>query len=526
MDIMTTMTGEYNLSYYGWIMTTLDWNGDGHDDLIVSEKAWKPAEYVSDPNIISYGKFFVYYGGPDFDSTPEKVIPGQYQGEYLRTSSICNAGDVNGDGIDDLALFRATPYEDGIIAHYDLKLCVFYGSADPDTVADYEIVFPREQWDHSYCDVNRLGDINHDGYDDIGYTMDPADSYSDYHWGIIYGGQSLQDTPYMDVGRRIDFSQFCGLGDVNADGIDDFCMGYAYTQNQVSYKRIVLYFGNTTGAPYDSLVVFDGTGLSIPFAFPAGDVNGDGISDFTACYTGSQYRMYFGSADIDPASYVTMYPSYHGDSAGWGFGYGDMNGDGCDDLLGTSVDWGSGSGSFVWWMGGTPMNGGYDLLYDAPTAAQWYMFGFCLTMGDYNADGYCDAAISAPFDPNGSLPWNGKVFIYAGNRQLNDPTPTTDETHTPNPEKLSLYPNPLQPQQAELNVQFTLMTPLPPSSRGVSNFAIYNVKGQKVKSYIITAEQTKAGEASYDLNDLPAGVYICKFHDGNHFLQHKLTIIR
>ncbi|HPT72667.1 MAG TPA: FG-GAP-like repeat-containing protein [Candidatus Cloacimonadota bacterium] len=104
---------------------------------------------------------------------------------------------------------------------------------------------------------------------------------------------------------------------------------------------------------------------------------------------------------------------------------------------------------------------------------------------------------------------------------------TSADDATASTVSMKTYPNPLQPRISDLNVKFT--TPLdPPSGRGVSpsTFEIYNIKGQMVKSYIITPEQAKTGEISYNVHDLPTGVYICKFHDGIHFINHKITIIK
>ncbi|HPT72890.1 MAG TPA: T9SS type A sorting domain-containing protein, partial [Candidatus Cloacimonadota bacterium] len=154
------------------------------------------------------------------------------------------------------------------------------------------------------------------------------------------------------------------------------------------------------------------------------------------------------------------------------------------------------------------------------------MFGWCLTMGDYNGDGYCDAAISAPFD-YASWPYPGEVIVYAGNPQLNDPTPIADNTNTPEISKLQIYPNPLQPQKSELNVKFGCYnSQSPESKRELSTFEIYNIKGQKVKSYSIDADHTKKGTASYNLENLSSGVYICILTTGQRIQHGKITIIR
>jgi len=525
MDIMTTMTGEHNFANMGLAMTTLDWNGDGYDDLIVNSQNWDPRGFTPSYPPFPYGKLYVYFGGPGFDNIPEMEIPGHHEIEFCHTTAMCNAGDMNGDGIDDLALFRATMYEDGNDQHYDSQLCVFYGGADPDTIPDYVLTFPREEWDvASYNEVQCLGDIDHDGFSDIGYAIGHADFYSPYNFGIIYGG-SMENTIFSNIGNRQDWGDIRGVGDINADGISDFCIGYLNGTLSNNEHRVVLYYGSTSRIFSDSLVIADTPLLYNAYSYPVGNINMDGISDFASSFAYSNAKLYFGCSDFDGSQNETITPSYNGDTAGMGFAHGDVNGNGTDDLMGTFCSQADGYGDAYLWIGGVPMNGTSDLHITPDVNHNMEMFGWCLTMGDYNGDGYCDAAISAPFDYAG-WPYPGEVIVYAGNPQLNDPTPIADNTNTPEISKLQLYPNPLQPSKSNLNVSFSGLTPLPPSSRGVISFDIYNIRGQKVKSYIITAEQTKAGAASFNLHDLPTGVYICKFHDESHFLHHKLTIIR
>ncbi len=529
MDIMTTMTGEFDFAEMGWIMTTLDWNGDNYDDLVIMESGWRPPEHVGDPTVKSYGKLNFYLGGPDFDNIPEITLPGSYEREYWATYSMCNAGDMNGDGIDDLALFRATMYEENIDQYYDLQLCVFYGGANPDTIPDYVLTFPREEWDNTFCHVRGLGDINHDGFADIGYISLRHGYPYQIQIGITYGGGML-NTVFDEISNVQDNADICGISDVNADGIDDFYLGYGYGSNSNPTHRIVLYYGNLSGIYSDSLVIADDSNLRNSFAYPAGDVNGDGYADIVTAFRGSNAILVFGGPGFNGTNYVNISPPYNGDAGGEGFGHGDVNGNGTDDLMGTNVTQFSGYGDAYLWIGGIPMNGGPDL-HLTPPDLPWplevdlEMFGFCLTMGDYNGDGCCDAAISAPFDYAG-FATPGLVFVYAGNTQLDDPTPISDYTNTPAISKLQLYPNPLQSWNSELNVRFTVTPPTPLPKGGASTFEIYNIRGQKVKSFTMNAEQAKSGSATYNLNDLSSGVYVCVFTSGEAQQKQKITVIR
>ncbi len=525
MDIMTTMTGEDDFFGMGLIMTTLDWNGDGNDDLVIASPNWDPRGYTPSYPPYPYGKLYFYFGGPNFDNVPEMEITGHHEIEYGLSYSMCNAGDMNGDGIDDLALFRATMYEENIDQYYDLQLCVFYGGANPDTVPDYVLTFPREEWDNTFYYVRGLGDINHDGFADLGYILDKDYYQAPNSFGIIYGG-NMMNTVFMEAGSSWDWSSICGVGDVNADGIDDFSLCYTYFVSNTTYRKDIIYFGSISGVFQDSLVICDGSNLRNPFTYPAGDVNGDGYSDFVSAFSGSDAKLIFGGPGFNGTDFVNIAPPYSGDPAGEGFGHGDVNGNGTDDLMGTSVTQFSGYGDAYLWIGGIPMNGGPDLHLTPPYLdVETDMYGFCLTMGDYNGDGCCDAAISAPFDYAG-FPTPGRIFVYAGNTQLDDPTPISDNTNTPAISKLQLYPNPLQSWNSELNVRFTVDPPTPLPKGGASTFEIYNIRGQKVKSFSMNAEQAKSGSATYNLNDLSSGIYVCVFTSGEAQQKQKITVIR
>ena len=71
-----------------------DVNGDGFDDLLVGA-------YLNDAGGSSAGRAYVYYGGTGANATPDLVLIGETAGDLFGVS-VSGAGDVNGDGFDDL----------------------------------------------------------------------------------------------------------------------------------------------------------------------------------------------------------------------------------------------------------------------------------------------------------------------------------------------------------------------------------------------------------------------------------------
>lgn len=104
-----------------------------------------------------------------------------------------------------------------------------------------------------------------------------------------------------------------------------------------------------------------------------------------------------------------------------------MNTDCYDGFMGYITDEGMQA-----WLGGTNINYAVpDFDMDPP----WYdgQFQRSLEHGDFNSDGYDDIAIAASHEYN---PWlsgnfNGYVWVFGGNAQLEDTTIASDDPTIP-----------------------------------------------------------------------------------------------
>jgi len=220
-----------------------DINGDGLDDLIIGAP-----EAETNNNLLNYpGESHVVFGS-------DQGFPANFELSNLNGSngftlkgvgessksghSVSDAGDVNGDGFDDLVI--GAPYSGSVVG----ESYVVFGS-DQGFPANFELsnlngsngftLNGVDNLNYSGASVSGAGDINSDGLDDLIVGADDAEeSYvvfgSDQGFPANFNLSSLNGSngfTLKGIGETDFFSDISvsGAGDVNGDGTNDLMLG-------------------------------------------------------------------------------------------------------------------------------------------------------------------------------------------------------------------------------------------------------------------------------------------------------------
>lgn len=198
-----------------------DVNNDGYDDVVATAK-WYDGGQTDE------GAIFVYYGASGgIPLTPDIILESNTINANL--SVVSAAGDVNGDGFDDIV--AGAPLYDGLISSDEGRVYIYHGSATGFS-ASPDLIMPgmigHTKWGEN---VEGIGDVNGDGYDDIAISSSVA---TNDHQVMIYVGSStgINTDVYSIVKGQQNFS-FLGsgisaAGDINGDGANDFMIGDPY----------------------------------------------------------------------------------------------------------------------------------------------------------------------------------------------------------------------------------------------------------------------------------------------------------
>ena len=334
-------------------------------------------------------------------------INGEEEGNYAG-SSVASAGDINGDGFDDLIIgaYRADPYGGGSGASY-----VVFGAAGG-FAANLNLsaltgtngfqINGEDEGNYAGISVASAGDINGDGFDDLIIGASQADPNG--------GGSGASYVVFGAAGR---FAANLNLSALNG----------------------------TTGFQINGEAAFDYSGISVA---SAGDINGDGFDDLiigavgadpNGIASGASYVVFGAAGGFSAELNLSMLTGTNGFqingqaeydySGGSVASAGDINGDGFDDLIigamyagpngGTSgasyVVFGSGS-AFAAELTLSTLNGtnGFKINGEAGSDLSGRSVA---SAGDVNGDGFDDIVIGASSaDPNGSA--SGASYIIFG----------------------------------------------------------------------------------------------------------------
>jgi len=379
-----------------------DVNGDGLDDLIVGA-------YKDDPNGSESGSARVFSGQ---DGSILYTFDGDSASDWFGIS-VSGAGDVNGDGFDDLI----------VGANLDDNNGANSGSARVFSGQDGSVLYTfygDSGYNYFGVSVSGAGDVNGDGLDDLIVGAE-GDANNGTHSGSarVFSGQdgSILYTFDGDSAEGYFGSSVSGAGDVNGDGLDDLIVGARDDDNNGTDSGSARVFSGQDGG---ILYTFYGDSASDHFGCSvsgAGDVNGDGLNDlFVGAYGDDNNGTNSGSARVFSGQDGSILYTFDGDSEEDRFGSsvsgaGDVNGDGWVDLLvGAYGDDNNGTNS-----GSARVFSGQDgsILYTFDGDSAFDYFGISVSgAGDVNGDGFADLIAGAYGDDNnGSFSGSARVFI-------------------------------------------------------------------------------------------------------------------
>ncbi len=220
-----------------------DLNGDGYVDLVTGANQY-------DYDVMDDGLAVAFYGGPGLPNTSPDWMASSGQKKCNFGHWVDGAGDVNGDGYDDVVV-SALLYESDTSEGNEGRVFVFHGSADgPSTSPDWFGEVNQEQAQLGYSCAG-AGDINNDGYDDvIGGAKYWDDGNQDEGGAFVwFGGPSGLEINYCwDASGDQDSAYYGrhvgGNCDFNGDGYSDYMVGaYRYTEILEADGKGFVYYG-------------------------------------------------------------------------------------------------------------------------------------------------------------------------------------------------------------------------------------------------------------------------------------------
>ncbi|MEA5577316.1 DUF4114 domain-containing protein [Anabaena sp. UHCC 0451] len=388
----TIINGNNNDDHLGYSISNAgDVNGDGINDIIIGA-------YLADPNGQSNaGSSYVVFGTNNgFPATIDIstlngingfTLIGSTEGE-ASGRSVSAAGDINGDGIDDLII--GAPLID-VKAKNAGKAYIVFGKSSFSSTPTINlsnlngnngfIINGAIAEDQLGYTVSNAGDINKDGFDDL--IIAASNAYTDPNGlpgkaYIIFGQQDFNsdfDLTSLNGSKGFvingltadDYLGFAvsSAGDINNDGIDDIIIGAHFADpNGSGSGRAYIVFGSEEEFSSNlDLSNLDGSngfiingqdddqlGFSVS---SAGDVNNDGIDDIivgahfaspNGVYAaGISYVVFGKDGNFDPIFDLSTLNGNNGfaingigelNNSGWAVkGVGDVSGDGIDDIL-------------------------------------------------------------------------------------------------------------------------------------------------------------------------------------------------
>ncbi len=341
--------------------------------------------------------------------------------------SVSSAGDVNGDGFDDILVGSNATTGSGTMS-------LFYGSADG-VFNPLSGAANRPDWTYNTgrrfgYTVSTGGDINGDGFDDV-VVGDHFNSTVLSNGGMVavfFGSASgLSAVPdwrvYGDQGNSDFGISVSGGIDFNGDGYSDIVIGAdRYTNGELEEGKVFVFYGAAGGLAdddFDNIARVDEAswtaesdlaGARMGWSVAGGSVNGDGFSDLlVGAPWGATATLYLGGASGLAASAAWSVSEGTGSYSGFGRSVafaGDTNGDGYGDLIVSRPATGQ---AFVYFGSAALPSATPDWTITGASGSELAV----ATAGDLNSDSYADILVGFSRYDNAFID-AGAVMVYYG----------------------------------------------------------------------------------------------------------------
>ena len=260
-----------------------DIDGDGYADFIVGDQG-------SDENGSNSGAAYVVRGpvsgAADLDAAAI-MLPGADEG-FKAGRAVAIAGDIDGDGIDDVAVGSPMATWNGSDAG---AVDVVYGpiTAYTDLGEADATLEGTSAGDLAGIAVAGAGDTDGDGYDDllVGAILSASSNTGAAYLepGPLAGTSDLADAPFRLEGASADDAvgyDVDGAGDVNGDGLADILVGGPGYGDAGAAFLVLAPFSGTLQADASQVTFLgeaDGNGTAGRRVAGGGDLDGDGQPD-------------------------------------------------------------------------------------------------------------------------------------------------------------------------------------------------------------------------------------------------------
>jgi len=393
------------------------------------------------------------------DLTPDASFLGTHHAERIGYA-LGGGGDVNGDGLADFLIgtFHHQTFGQDAGAAYLVLGQSPYGRKMYDSLAWCGLRFLGEsKFQALGFSVANNGDLTGDGFDDllIGAPGGNPKLRAPGKVYLIYG-KPTPDWGYHSlpvnsangaISGEVNWDRFgmsvAYVGDVNADGLDDFVVSAPDNdQGNSGAGKVYFFLGRNTNWPLDALAgqearatfICERPDANLGFSVAGvGDVNADGIPDFVIGAPGiNKAFLIYGRRDTgwktnfdleDNADVIFSGENYNGDMNGYCVAAaGDVNGDQISDILISAIHFranGQLAGKVYVVFG--RQNGWSDPNFNLLNAdasfkgelpgdmAGWSVSG----AGDVDGDGYAEIVIGM-FNEENKKNVPGKAWVVAG----------------------------------------------------------------------------------------------------------------